>query len=220
MIELIVVVAIVVILAAILIPVIRSVRVSAENAESVSRLRSLGEAISLFTSDNNGRYPGSGIIYTERWLHQVAPYLGFESTGSMDGVPLYEDAYQRDEYFTCPALHGEPIPNGKGEYPARYGMNLRIAGGQRTTRGVPSVAVKDPAETVLLATKASGTPHVRPNPYPEDDWGVAANLRPDRNPEGGTDADGFMGKHAYTFCDGHVEVREHFIGSDAFRIRD
>ena len=219
LIELLVVIAIIAVLAAILIPAIGAVRKSAQDTTSVARMRGLGEVIFLYSTDNKGRFPGNGTSATQRWFHQVAPYFGFVPDDSVDGVPLYQDAYSLNDFFTCPALHGQTIPGTSATYLARYGLNYELTAGDQTL-GVPLIVVTDPAKTVMLATKANGSPGLRPQVYPAHPWGVAANLRSDRNPEGGMTADGFMGKHAYAFCDGHVEVREYFIGADAFYINN
>jgi len=77
--------------------------------------------------------------------------------------------------------------------------------------------VKQPARTVLLATKASGAPGLRERPYPDHKDGVSGNYARGRSVESSGGADGFIGLHAYVFCDGHIEKHERFIGADAFK---
>lgn len=225
LIELMVVLLILGILAAILIPAIGSVRRSAENSSSVSRIRSLADTVLLFAADNGGRFPGNGNQFNHRWYHKVAPYFGFEADGTVEGIPVYLSAYELEGFFNCPALSGVEKPDGSGTYIARYGLNLvlqdaggGLAGAINSNLGVRLAEVTNPARTVLLATKADGAPGLRPLPYPDHPFGVAANLRDDRNPENGANADGFMGPHAYAFVDGHVEVRDYFIGPEAFQL--
>jgi prepilin-type N-terminal cleavage/methylation domain-containing protein len=218
LIELLAVIAVIGILAAILIPTISNVRKSAENAESVSRLRALGGVVLLFATDNHGHFPGGGSSATERWFHKVAPYLGYDADATVEGVPVYTEAYNLNDLFTCPALNGETNASSGDVYLARYGMNMELDGGD-VTLGIPLVSVWDPSITVMLATKANGAPGLRPLSYPDHQFGVAANFRLDRNPEGGiSGSDDYMGEHAYVFCDGHLEVRENFIGADAFYV--
>lgn len=85
LIELLTVVAIVGILAAILIPVVGNVRKSAQNTNCVSNLRQIGHAMALYTNDHNGRLPGPIYSGTNRYLQagrqndlifQLQPYLG------------------------------------------------------------------------------------------------------------------------------------------------
>ena len=58
LIELLTVIAIIGVLAAILIPVLGSVRNKASSAHSVSNLRQIGGAIMMYASDHNGQLPG------------------------------------------------------------------------------------------------------------------------------------------------------------------
>ena len=203
LIELLVVLLVIGVLAAILIPVINSARRSAQNSDSVTRMRSLANAVQLFVTENDNRFPGNGDQYNHRWVHKVAPYLGFEADGSANGIPIRTDAYTLHEVFTCPALHGIQKPDGNGSYIARYGLNLELQGvegglvdASGNDLGARLAQVIEPASTVMLATKADGAPGLRAIPYPEHPFGVAATLRDDRNPESGASPEGFMGKHA------------------------
>lgn len=58
LVELLVVVAIIGILAAILIPAVGAVRNSAQKSNGVNNMRNVGAGIIMFTQDNNGAYPG------------------------------------------------------------------------------------------------------------------------------------------------------------------
>ena len=217
LIELLVVIAVIGILAAILIPVIGSVRHNARVTESTSRMRQLSVAAQMYGADNQMRFPGNGNSAGQRWFHQVVPYMGVEPNGQAQGIPLYSDAYSLFDLIACPVLNGEPTGKGSSTYPARFGLNrnlMDINSGRLT--GIPMTLVLDPAKTVMIATKASGTPGLHYSPYPDHPWGVAGNYERGRSPELGADSDGYIGKHAYVFCDGHLEVREYFIGEDAF----
>lgn len=229
LIELLVVIGVIAVLAAILIPAISAARKSAEVSKSVAHLRSIGEGFMLFANNNQGRLPAAGGDAADggagrRWLHQVAPYLGYEADGSHKGVPLYSGAYNAEE-FRCPALSGRTCPMTGQEFLARYGYNLNLAPSQTDSNGreifalgIRLAAITDPARTVMLATKADGAPGLRPQMFPSHPWGVAANFRSDRNPRAADVGSGEIGGHAYIFCDGHVEVREEFIGAAAFSV--
>lgn len=62
LIELLTVIAVIGILAAILIPVVGSVRESARSAQCVSNLRQIASATLLLTYEDKGRFPGVGLI--------------------------------------------------------------------------------------------------------------------------------------------------------------
>ncbi len=72
LIELLTVIAIIGILAAIIIPTVSRVRATARNAQCVSRMRDWGSAIHLFANDNKGKYQSSS------WLSGASnPYLPY-----------------------------------------------------------------------------------------------------------------------------------------------
>lgn len=225
--EILVAIAIIGLLMAILIPSLIAVRKSSEVSSSVARMRSVGEAFMLFANDNQGRLPAAGGDAADggagrRWVHQVAPYLGYEADRSHNGIPLYSGGYDVKE-FRCPALSGRTCPVTSERFVAIYGYNLMLApevtdasGNQIFGLGLPLAAITDPARTVMLATKTAGQPGLRPQMFPNHPWGVAANFRSDRNPRAANVSSGEIGKHAYIFCDGHVQVREEFIGAAAF----
>ncbi|RRJ96034.1 DUF1559 domain-containing protein [Opitutaceae bacterium TAV4] len=84
LIELLTVIAIIGILAAILIPVVGTVRKSARAAQCVSNLRQIGVAFTGYAADNRNRYPlpynGSiSSATSSNWYYHVAPYMGFEA---------------------------------------------------------------------------------------------------------------------------------------------
>ncbi len=223
LIEILVVIAIIAVLAALIFPVYSRIVKQAEVSESVSRMRNIGQAVQLFASDNDLAFPGGGFggggQPLIRWMHLVAPYMGYDADGSFEGVSYSTKGYssELDDLFTCPALTGKSKPDGNGTYFGRYGMNLELTG-DKTMKGVKMASISSPSKTVLLATKAQNAPGLRPLVYPKHQFGVAANFRPDRNPEGGVDSSGKTGPVGYLFCDGHVGVLDEFIGADAFYV--
>jgi prepilin-type N-terminal cleavage/methylation domain-containing protein len=79
LVELLTVIAIIGVLAAIIIPVVGSVRTSAKRSLCVSNLRQVGVAILAFAGDNQGRLPRSSHGYGQEpnsWINTLRPYLG------------------------------------------------------------------------------------------------------------------------------------------------
>src|SRR5690242_17964083 len=76
MIELLVIIAIIAILAAMLFPALNSARDTAKKAACLNNIRQWGTAITLFAGDNNGLYPEvpKGSAYSG-WYDYVYPYL-------------------------------------------------------------------------------------------------------------------------------------------------
>jgi len=221
LVETLVVVGILAVLVALLFPVVQGGIHNSRVLKSTTRMKNLAHAIQLYGADNDMRFPGPGHGPTTRWYHQVVPYLGIKPDGVQDGVPFSSRAYDLYELVSCPVLHGQPIKGGSGTYLARFGINRllppHVSGTRGDMRGLSVLKVKQPARTVLLATKASGAPGLHYGVYPGDhQWGVAGNYERGRSVESGMDEDGFIGLHAYAFCDGHIEMHQHFIGAAAF----
>ena len=101
LIELIVVMAVIAILAAVLLPALSSAKSRAWTARCQSNLRQIGFGLRLYGDDNGGHYPESGdIIYWNQtdpdtlqasWLQQISPYL------------------QNTNLFRCPANARLPV---------------------------------------------------------------------------------------------------------------
>jgi prepilin-type N-terminal cleavage/methylation domain-containing protein len=80
LVELLVVIAIVAILAALLFPLVGSIRRSASSAISVSNLRNIGTAIVTYAADNNGTLPDPALSHHNNKLSQ------FGSTGQLGWI--------------------------------------------------------------------------------------------------------------------------------------
>lgn len=138
LIELLTVIAIIGILAAILIPTVSKVRASAKNAHCVAQLREWGRIILLYANDNKGNY------YTLNWA-SVAPndapmgrsYQPYFNTSKWEGF--------RMRY--CPADPETPtlMLNASGENP-RYAM---VYGSIGTTTNRPAESTTKPAAIPL-----------------------------------------------------------------------
>lgn len=138
--ELLAVLAIVAILAAVLIPVIGNVRKEADLTETVSRLRMIGQATSLYVQDHGGKLPESDQPSGGRWPFAVAPYI--EAIDDKGSVELYSNLILRDttqEYLA-----------GKGR--GVFGYNLFFTGmiADQNWRRMNSII--NPAGLPLFAT--------------------------------------------------------------------
>jgi len=215
LVELLVVIAVIGLMALLVVPGVQSGIRAAEVSQSMHRMKTLYKGIVDFAAENKGRLPGGGYDGSRsstgqqrplvRWMHLVAPYVGVEANGSFEGVAYSTLGYspELDYLFTDPAITGKPKKNDQpGTYYARYGFNLELVTDQSMT-GPVITAIPDPAQTVLLATKAQQAPGLRPTPYPQHGFGIAAAWRKDRNPELG-----FPGRAGILFCDGHLETVE------------
>lgn len=76
LIEMLAVVVILGILAALLIPAFSGMSVRAQQVESTSRLRQIGAAFLLYAADKDGKLPPSNS--TGRWPYHIQPYMGMD----------------------------------------------------------------------------------------------------------------------------------------------
>ncbi|EIP97683.1 prepilin-type N-terminal cleavage/methylation domain-containing protein [Opitutaceae bacterium TAV1] len=91
LVELLTVIAIIGILAAILIPTVSRVRLSARKATCVSRLHHLGTAMQLYVTDHREQLPAPVNTSGGRWHVILAPYIGpytlkYATNGDPDGL--------------------------------------------------------------------------------------------------------------------------------------
>jgi len=102
LIELLVVVAIIAILAAMILPVLRKARAKAEGAVCISNLKQIGQVIAMYCADWNDRlpyqgtvdYPGAG---KGNWLTLTLPYMGYQ-----------EGTRKTPDMLRCPSV---AVPN-------------------------------------------------------------------------------------------------------------
>lgn len=104
--ELLVSVAIIGVLMAALLPLMKKAMESARKTKCASNLQQIGTAMNLFASDNNETYPvaysdsgSNASADTPTWIWQLKPYLGM-AENSMGMAPLPRAA----GVFLCPAL--------------------------------------------------------------------------------------------------------------------
>lgn len=150
LIELLTVIAIIGILAAILIPVVQSVRSSARTSQCVSNLRQIGQACSLFEAENghipwgvHPTYPGSRAMWPITLQSYMAESLHHDER-------LYDqsewDKYPPSGIVACPeALQGEvtPMPN--------YSANRQVMVHGRDVPGVVIDNIARPSQVMVMA---------------------------------------------------------------------
>lgn len=211
LVELLVVIGIIAVLAALLFPVFKGVRQRAQATTCANNLNQLGLAFRQYLQDNGNRYPGAGQY--QKWGnggHWVAadtnganatgkngvdwsamtdisdpngqPYTGAEAKPEKGGLFPY---VKNKALYVCPS---EPNGEFKG---LTYSMNCAIAGLNSTAR------MRQPTEIILLVDENNAN----------DGFFWAFNAVGAGYPSASTDA--LSSNHSsggnLLFCDGHVK---------------
>jgi prepilin-type N-terminal cleavage/methylation domain-containing protein len=126
LIELLTVIAIIGILAAIIIPTVGKVRETARVAESISNMRQIATALTTYAADNKGLIPASRAprvapaTGTATWQETISAYVGVGRSGSVD------------RFFICPIyrnlIGGDPESTFRGGYTMNHKMHYAIPG--------------------------------------------------------------------------------------------
>ncbi|AHF91278.1 N-terminal cleavage protein [Opitutaceae bacterium TAV5] len=136
LIELLTVIVIIGILAAIIIPVVGKARSAARNANCISNLRQYGIAATAFAEDNRGRLPRAG-----SWQDSLAPYFSMKNRNAESRLCCPDFARRFSEYF-----------------PTQTWTNLGYRGYQfnRNLSNMPFYLIQNPSRTPLLWDSAAG----------------------------------------------------------------
>jgi prepilin-type N-terminal cleavage/methylation domain-containing protein len=144
LVELLTVIAIIGILAAILIPVTGKVRQAARAAQCRSNLHQIGVAIHLFVNDNKNKFPGGNDYEVGRspvaritWDKRLLPYFGRENT-------IFHDD-ERTMITVCPSA---PQPARSGDR-TQYGANEILVSNGSNPRSMADV--ERPSEVIFAA---------------------------------------------------------------------
>jgi prepilin-type N-terminal cleavage/methylation domain-containing protein/prepilin-type processing-associated H-X9-DG protein len=140
LIELLVVIAIIAILAAILFPVFAQARAKARQASSLSNLRQIGLAVSIYVQDYDA-YPfhssPSSQVPRTRWADYLFPYVKNEALFRAPGAPE--------------TLHRKPFAHNPQALYGSYGYNYQYLGNSRHPFTATDAEIEKPAETIALS---------------------------------------------------------------------
>ncbi|CAM3009950.1 DUF1559 domain-containing protein [Rariglobus hedericola] len=195
LVELLAVIAIIGILAAIIIPVTGSVRESARSSQCMSNLRQIGVGMNLYAQSNKGKFAaplatpvnGPSDWYNDSWMTAVQPYLENRKPGISDNVGKRAAIW--DSVFRCPskpdwALEGAGVTDiQRISYSmATYNEDRAIA------RRINEFA--KPAATALIVDSNTGTVFMPNTSYMYRDFTALWHKQRDQ----------------VLFVDGHVEA--------------
>ena len=143
--EVLVVIVIIGVLAAIMFPLVRGMRERALSAQCVQNLRQIGIGLHAYISEKNGRFPDGAadvswapdITTTRCWYDAAAENMGREYVPYHKGDPL-------PEAFGCPSGKGKAYEPA-WPYTGDYAANLYLG---HPNHGVTTIsAVKNPSST-------------------------------------------------------------------------
>jgi prepilin-type N-terminal cleavage/methylation domain-containing protein/prepilin-type processing-associated H-X9-DG protein len=202
LIELMVVISIIAILAAVAVPALGSVLESSQRSKCASNMRSIGAGIHLYAAENNGRLPSINCLTPDStWIEQLQPYLGTNYT----------------TVRVCPA-DPRAAEKLRTDHATSYLMNERVEADSfydgATGELIPGetifdrlVRIPNPSRAIIMFLgntnkTATGTDHIHVSVM--SFWnGVRSEIWPDAF--GGGAPDGTRGNANYLFADGHVQ---------------
>lgn len=224
LIELLTVIAIVGVLAAILVPTVGSVREAARSSTCQSNLRQTGMAFNLYAQNNRGVYPAPRFADTNNpsanpnptgwnWQLEVAPYISPKlQTGAENPFRLKEKVAELNIAY-CPSYW---VLFGSSNTAAQatnlnalgYGMNINlnvdgkdINFGGRIVKRFPALQIVNPARQIMIGDSADWMIGVEATRFtPQTDAAHPEGYRsgaPTRH----------RGKANYLYADGHVETQ-------------
>ncbi len=203
LVELLVVIAVIAILAAMLLPALGKASAKAQQVKCASNLQQVHLGFRMYADDFGGRLPLTAHSTTETnqmWIRKLRPYVG-----NSEAIRL------------CPAdpLHRERRIFGGTSYILNEFLSVPLedAFGQLVEPLPRLDQLRHPAETILLFEVADeyGTSvdidHTHSRTWLQDGWrGVIADIRPDRHRTGAPAEDRTTGRANYLYVDGHVEA--------------
>jgi prepilin-type N-terminal cleavage/methylation domain-containing protein/prepilin-type processing-associated H-X9-DG protein len=206
LVELLVVMAILLLLGSITVPIVGGALEKGQGTQCRANLRAIGQAILLYTAQNEGRFPpalvsGGGV--EQGWDFFIE---GSGDTAKIEPGWIWRD-YGADQILQCPSYRGSS--NWRGEPHTGYNYNSSFLGGMRiemrgrVVRDVPSANlthVADPANTAMVGDGeyAQGANKFMRSPLP-------GNLDPDFSArDAGSQGFRHAGKTHAVMADGHV----------------
>lgn len=165
--ELLVTLTIIVVLAALTVPAVRSSMESSRQAKCASNLRQISLGLLSYAAENNGRLPPTSTVTSNigeetTWGRAIWTYVGYNerSFSSPANDLLLRSGAVNENVFRCPSTRQRAIPNpavgtvNSNRY--SYGLNfsplvaLGYAGDAKWTAGIPLSVIPQPTTTALV----------------------------------------------------------------------
>jgi len=152
LVELLVVVAIIGVLAALLVPAVSSARSSAQRSQCMNRCSTLGKALLLYAQDNDGQLPANaspnyGNMNSGIWFDYAAlllPYLNITSAASSD-----------PSLFRCPVKQTGTLSRPDYLFNGANQLNPSFPG----LAGISVAQLNKPSSTLLIVEICAAVPY-------------------------------------------------------------
>lgn len=162
--ELLVVILIIVVLAALLFPLARNMRASADRVKCVSQFKNWSNAIAGYAADNDGKYEVRQVAPVSYDVQGCSPYIEYWAS---DINRVDEETYERSPSFDeAVRIHREmrccPTLNKGGQTPVTISLVTPASGTvpsvKRSVRGrdMPLSLIKNPARFMLVIETTAG----------------------------------------------------------------
>jgi len=152
--ELLIVIMIIAVLAALLFPISRNVREKAKSTTCAQNLRQIGIALTSHISENNGRFPNgsldvswlrdeNGISLGICWYDAAAANMGRENSSTRFNDPAADPL---PDAFSCPSGHRKAY-HPAWPYTGDYAANMFLGNPKNTINPLRMAALKRPEAT-------------------------------------------------------------------------
>jgi type II secretory pathway pseudopilin PulG len=200
LVELLVVIGIIAIMIAILMPALSRARESARRVQCLSNLRQLGMAVTMYTQDHKGRFPGAWDWHPRRPSANApweGPLLKYHNNG---GVP---------ELYSCPS--DPPEERRPGRYPFVYSGNWHVFFFDKTLSVERITRIPRSSEKIMIIDESTET--IDDNVWAPGNWfGDRQNMlsnrhdqRRERARESNAEETLKRGRGCVVFADGHAD---------------
>jgi prepilin-type N-terminal cleavage/methylation domain-containing protein/prepilin-type processing-associated H-X9-DG protein len=214
LIELLTVMAIIAVLAAILVPVVGSVRTRANQTTSLNNLRQWGAALAGSLADFDATLPSDGapsgslkVDDSDAWFNRLPKYIGEKPLTHSDMTVKPPRAGEKSVWIN-PAVSTEEnrrYVNPPSSFLFCYAMNDFLSNSSQRT--LKTAAIERTSATVFMSEQGDGTPVIEPTT-------IKAYFG------GGDPRTGRDNEANFLFCDGHVTTmkRKDFTRPEAMNL--